>query len=1166
MKSPDGCAVTVLTSRSGQALAKVYAPATNGTVGKKDFVLVRQYSAREASLGGIADLHRLLIELERTPASCIIRGQAKPDINLANTRRCGAAFDEVPRRWLMLDLDGVPMPPGGSVLDSPHDTARGVLDLLAGAAPDLDGVTAIVQFSASAGLNELAEAEAVAGLPPQWDGVAKDGISVHVWFWLSAEHGASDLTRWAKGVNERAGYTLIDPATTRTVQIHYTAGPVFNGGLIDPLAGRRTLLLPGLDNAATLVIPDVVPRAPYAPGQAPTGLDYSQCLDAIGGVGGFHGPILRAVLRGVTEAWPHVNREAIIDAIAGRVLAADPGGRTASDVARYGSSPFITAIIGWAVEKLAERDASARKSAVSVVPCVPTFPRTEVTLAEAQVLAGKDLATFATKIEFGGSPELLLKMTAGSGKTRAAIAALPALMKAGRKARRGPVLFCHPRHTLGAEIAGDVHARWPNLAVAVHRGMTAINPETLLPMCVEPAIPAAARAAGLGQSDACGMCPVNLDQACAYIEQVHAETLADVIIAPHQVLSFTPFRGWPRAEIFINGLPTGQIVPEAASAIIIDEDFTGSMLAGLDLRNPIQLALSALTNTTTPGMDGNDRDALLRFRKMAGAAFEKMPAGPVQRTALVAAGFAPLFMGLPICQPAHDWEKLEWQLKPKLGKPDAGAGRAGVLAVLADAGVAGFSRLMPMLASAIARFMATGDHGSVEMTFVPDAPLGGDLGTGAVIRFAFNRPIHEDWQGARLFLDATASPEKLRYWAPDLEAVVIDVAARHQHVTQIVGARFSRTMLTQTHNVRRLADLAMTELAAAGELLVVCQVAVEPLLSAQIEGRGGVSAGPGIFRFPNGSTLHVAHFGDLTGSNAWQHVPAAIIAGRPATNCSAAERMAEVIRGRAGERAHGETDQFPTRPAAICMRDGTGHRIEAQPWHPDELTEVCRSSVSEGGVLQALARLRGVQRTQDNPCRIILLGEMALPLDVDAVTSWAEIQPGKLAVAVAEAGLCLRAMPLAPADMLTARPDIWGSESSAKRDLVEFERSKVLMMVYYKQSEPFKTVERFRYRTGPKGRASQAIVPVWGGRQALERIVGPLTLFEPMPVPVAKPDIPVEAPTESLQPLLPIVSITLPPMGLKPPCGLCGALACQHQPTCQRPPAPDRHDSPGAAP
>ena len=75
------------------------------------------------------------------------------------------AFAEVPRRWLMLDLDGgVPLPPGCSVLADPAEAARAVLDILAAHAPELEGVSAVVQFSSSAGLDEMAAGEAaVAG-------------------------------------------------------------------------------------------------------------------------------------------------------------------------------------------------------------------------------------------------------------------------------------------------------------------------------------------------------------------------------------------------------------------------------------------------------------------------------------------------------------------------------------------------------------------------------------------------------------------------------------------------------------------------------------------------------------------------------------------------------------------------------------------------------------------------------------------------------------------------------------------------------------------------------------------------------------------------------------------------------------------------------------------
>src|SRR5688572_7104321 len=116
------------------------------------------------------------------------------------------------------------------------------------------------------------------------------------------------------------------------------------------------------------------------------------------------------------------------------------------------------------------------------------------------------------------------------------------------------------------------------------------------------------------------------------------------------------------------------------------------------------------------------------------------------------------------------------------------------------------------------------------------------------------------------------------------------------------------------------------------------------------------------------------------------------------------------------------------------MADGTGQRIEAQPRHPDPLVEAVRWRVTEGAVLQAIGRPRGVRRTAEQPVRVVLLAALALPLTVAEAPTWDEILPDRLTVAAAEAALMGRALSLAPADLAKARPDLWKSVRAAELD------------------------------------------------------------------------------------------------------------------------------------
>ena len=129
-----------------------------------------------------------------------------------------------------------------------------------------------------------------------------------------------------------------------------------------------------------------------------------------------------------------------------------------------------------------------------------------------------------------------------------------------------------------------------------------------------------------------------------------------------------------------------------------------------------------------------------------------------------------------------------------------------------------------------------------------------------------------------------------------------------------------------------------------------------------------------------------------------------------------------------------EDDHWPVMDGGIRMADGSGAPVR-QPHHPDPLVEAFRWSISEGAVLQAIGRARGVRRGADRPVHVTVLAALALPVTVHEVATWEAVQPDRLEVAAAEAALNNRALPLAPADLQAARPDLWGTPKAAERDL-----------------------------------------------------------------------------------------------------------------------------------
>jgi putative DNA primase/helicase len=249
------------------------------------------------------------------------------------------------------------------------------------------------------------------------------------------------------------------------------------------------------------------------------------------------------------------------------------------------------------------------------------------------------------------------------------------------------------------------------------------------------------------------------------------------------------------------------------------------------------------------------------------------------------------------------------------------------------------------------------------------------------------------------------------------------------------------------------------------------------------------------------------------------------------------ERLAEVVRGRAVEVVAEDGSRWPTEPGGIRMADGTGAAVR-QPHHPDPLVEALRWSITEGAVLQAIGRGRGVRRA----VRVTLLAALALPLTVAEVAGWDEVQPDRLTVAAAEAALTGRALPLAPADLAAARADLWPSANAADHDLKRGGKGgQTLIGDSYKGLAPFAPLTAARYRkraTG--GRWSVALVPSGpeaDARDALEARIGALAAFELIPSPAREPEAamppahpPAPAPEPAEQPGLPPAALGLKPL------------------------------------
>jgi hypothetical protein len=141
-----------------------------------------------------------------------------------------------------------------------------------------------------------------------------------------------------------------------------------------------------------------------------------------------------------------------------------------------------------------------------------------------------------------------------------------------------------------------------------------------------------------------------------------------------------------------------------------------------------------------------------------------------------------------------------------------------------------------------------------------------------------------------------------------------------------------------------------------------------------------------------------------------------------------------------------------------------------------------RWSITEGAVLQAIGRARGVRRA----VRVTILAELALPLTVTVVDMWENAKPDRLMVAAAEAAIRGEALPLAPADLHYVRADLFPSERAARGTLERHKVPHSLIELPYKGMWRFAPLQTARYRRSGSRRWSTALVPLTTPRDALE--------------------------------------------------------------------------------
>ncbi|MER1940492.1 virulence-associated E family protein [Castellaniella sp. FW104-16D08] len=199
----------------------------------------KYFKHQSVPLTGVADLSAQLTQLQDDPHACVIRGVylgddhatavGDPDFRAGTVLRRLAFFNDTPHHWVLVEVDDFePL-----TADPVRDPVPAIDEYIATCLPVcFQGAAYHWQLSNSAG-------HATKG------GVLK----VHIWFWLTTPYTSAQLKAWARALS-----VALDDSVLNPVQVHYTAAPVFEAGVVDPVPVRSGFVPGLLDDAVALVI------------------------------------------------------------------------------------------------------------------------------------------------------------------------------------------------------------------------------------------------------------------------------------------------------------------------------------------------------------------------------------------------------------------------------------------------------------------------------------------------------------------------------------------------------------------------------------------------------------------------------------------------------------------------------------------------------------------------------------------------------------------------------------------------------------------------------------------------------------------------------------------------------------------------------------------------
>ncbi|TXN14700.1 hypothetical protein FV219_03270, partial [Methylobacterium sp. WL122] len=655
----------------------------------------------------------------------------------------------------------------------------------------------------------------------------------------------------------------------------------------------------------------------------------------------------------------------------------------------------------------------------------PTYPDRRVSVGEAEAETRAVVTAFFTKhvpawrVERGAweveaeeakergqdVPEKPIPVSWGArvetaiGKTALAIAGAAEAAKAGIH-----TVYAAPMHSLLAELAERFAAE--GVTARVYRGYTTPDPDAAgLAMCLD--IPAMQDAREAGTAIPSAVCERKIDgqkHLCAFYDrcgmQQQRQAKAAVWLVP-QALLFQAKPGF---------IPT-------PDALVIDEGITMGALPDA----PARMSLDAIEHADLEFTDevvvfSNTANDLETSRGDLLRALRAHPEdGPLQRAVLHRHGVTAATAGAAY--------SLEWR---RMRDPGITPGMPPQARKACASATGRHNAEVKMLA---------GIWGELRTFLAGDAETSGRLSLrydeGNEVRILERRSldsVRSTWAAPALLIDATLPDASL------LEPVVghrveirANITARwspHVKVRQILNAPVTARKLgiletDEPDTSRRVVTdlLRLIRLRAAVVWPRVVVVIAPKRLIEKLTDAG----------LPE--NVETAHFGAVAGIDRWASAAGLVCIGRLQPGPGITEPLAGIVTGTVPETIPPNAKGgrwYPRVQGGVRLAAGTGAAVE-HGRHPDPTVEALRWQITEGGLIQAIGRLRALRRTSEAPGFLDIINDMPLPISVDAAVSWETAKVGAWAEMAPE-GVLLEST----ADIQACFPDAAPTRKSAR--------------------------------------------------------------------------------------------------------------------------------------